>query len=222
MTESTPTARVSRGNAFLTALTTMLLVLSVGLVGTGIAWPGGEADSGAADDLAYASLDPATPIRLEIPRLEVAAPIVPISISPERVLDPPRDSEKVGWWNQSAKPGGQTGQTVITGHSVHTGGGSMNRIGSLEEGDVVDVVSDAGRMRYEVEKIRFYTRDDVAAEAESLFGQTAGDGRLVLVTCADWNGEYYENNVVVFGKPLGVPEGDPAAELTDDTVQAAG
>lgn len=222
MSESTTSSRMGRGSALLNALTTMLLVLSVGLVGTGIAWPGGEADSGAADDLAYASLDPSTPIRLEIPRLEVAAPIVPISVSPERVLDPPRDSEKVGWWNQSAKPGNPTGQTVITGHSVHTGGGSMNRIGALEEGDTIDVVSDAGRMRYEVEKVRFYTRDDVTAEAEALFGQDTGDGRLVLVTCADWNGEYYENNVVVFGKPLGVPEGEPAAELTDEAVQAAG
>ncbi|MDF9715050.1 class F sortase [Nocardioides sp. ChNu-153] len=218
MTEKSTGAGKVRSTAVLTALTTLLLVLSVGLVGIGIAWPGGEADDGTSSQ--YTSLDPAAPIRLEVPRLEVTAPIVPISVSTEGVLDPPRDAELVGWWNESAKPGNATGQTVITGHTVHTGGGSMNRIGSLEAGDQVDVVSESGRMRYEIDRVRYYSRDDVAEKAEELFGQDRGDGNLVLITCADWNGEYYERNVIAFGTPLGEPKERPTVEPTAD--QAAG
>lgn len=182
----------------------MLLVLSVGMIGTGIAWPGGEADDGTSDG--YTSLDPAAPVRLEIPKLEVVAAIWEIDVDPEGVLDPPRDASTVGWWRESAAPGATTGQTVITGHTVHTGGGSMNRIGTLTPGDIIDVISNSGRMRYEVDRVRYYSREEITENAQELFGQDRGDGNLVLITCADWNGEYYERNVVVFGTPLGQPE----------------
>ncbi|MDQ1106784.1 class F sortase [Nocardioides zeae] len=209
MNESTTTKRPGLGDALLSALTTVLLVMSVGMIGWGVAWPGGEADDGTTSS-EFVSIDPAAPIRLEVPRIDVSAPIIPISVA-DGVLDPPRDAELVGWWNLSAKPGATQGQTVITGHTVHTGGGAMNSVGQLEQGDLVDVVSDQGRMRYELTTSpRYYSREDVTEKAEELFGQDHGDGALVLITCADWNGEYYENNVIVVGKPLGRPkDGQP-------------
>ncbi|MDT9593616.1 class F sortase [Nocardioides zeae] len=217
MTES-KTVRVGRFDAILTALTTMLLVLCVGMVGTGIAWPGGEADDGTSSD--YVPLDPAAPIRLEIPKLDVVAAVWEIDVDPQGVLDPPRDASTVGWWRESAPPGARDGQTVITGHTVHTGGGSMNRIGTLEPGDAVDVVNNNGRMRYSVDKVRYYSREEITENAEELFGQDRGEGDLVLITCADWNGEYYERNVIVFGTPTGQPADEPGDEPTQE--QAAG
>lgn len=220
MSDSPSSARPGRFDAILTALTTMLLVLSIGMIGTGIAWPGGEADDGTADDR-YTSLDPAAPVRLEIPKLDVVAAVWEIDIDPEGALDPPRDASTVGWWRDSAAPGAETGQTVITGHTVHTGGGSLNRIGTLEPGDDVDVISNSGRMRYSVDRVRYYSREEITEHAVELFGQETGNGNLVLITCADWNGEYYERNVIVFGTPLGQPEEPEPSAPTTTSEQAA-
>lgn len=220
MTSSSSSARpVRRFDAILTALTTMLLVLSIGMIGTGIAWPGGEADDGTSAD-GYTSLDPAAPVRLEIPRLDVVAAVWEIDIDPEGVLDPPRDASTVGWWRDSAAPGATAGQTVITGHTVHTGGGSLNKIGTLEPGDDVDVVTNSGRMRYSVDRVRYYSREEVTENAVELFGQETGDGQLVLITCADWNGEFYERNVIVFGTPLGQPD-EPTQTPTAEQAAAS-
>ena len=41
--------------------------------------------------------------------------------------------------------------------------------------------------------------------------QLAERGRLVLVTCDDWNGSYYEKNVVVYAAPLGKVRPSPSA-----------
>ena len=66
---------------------------------------------------------PAKPLRLIAPEIGLRAPILPIEIAPDGVLSPPSDVHDVGWWQRSAKPGATTGQTLITGHTVHTGGG---------------------------------------------------------------------------------------------------
>ena len=50
-----------------------------------------------------------------------------------------------------------------------------------------------------------FTLDELARHARELFGQDHGRGRLVLVTCTDWDGAAYRGNIVVFAKPLGAP-----------------
>jgi LPXTG-site transpeptidase (sortase) family protein len=177
----------------------MLLVLSVGLVVGGFVLPG------APDQPAYRSMAAAAPVRLVVPSLHIDAPVVPVALAADAVLDPPRDPEQVGWWDDSARPGAGQGQTVITGHTVHTGGGAMDHIGKLRRGAIVDVVTRHGRMRYRVDRVQVVGKDRLARTAGKLFGQRHGDGRLVLVTCTGWNGSYYPSNVVVVGHPLGVP-----------------
>lgn len=190
---------------------TLVLVLALGMVVAGLAWPSGE-------EAPYRSLTPTAPVRLVAKSVGVNARVVPIEVSRDAVLDPPRDARLVGWWRRSAKPGARTGQTVITGHTVHSGGGALDRVGDLRPGQHVDVVTKAGRMRYEVTEVRDLGRDDVARQAVDLFGQDGGTGRLVLVTCTDWNGSYYENNVIVLADPLG----SPVRRKRADTVEAAG
>lgn len=194
---SSPAAR--RTAASLSAVTSMLMVLSVGLVVGGFALPG------APDEPAYRSMSAAAPVRLIVPSLHIDAPVVPIALSPDAVLDPPRDPEQVGWWDDSARPGADNGQTVITGHTVHTGGGAMDHIGDVRRGAFVDVVTRHGTMRYRVDRVRILGKERLARKAGGLFGQRHGGGRLVLVTCTGWNGSYYPSNVVVVGHPLGVP-----------------
>jgi LPXTG-site transpeptidase (sortase) family protein len=139
-----------------------------------------------------------------MPTLKVSAPVVPIAMQ-GKALDPPRDYHEVGWWLASAKPGAVQGQTVITGHTVHTGGASMNRLGDLRPDDLVDVITRRGTMRYVVTSSKVYSRRQIALRSQQLFGQDHGRGRLVLITCTDWNGSAYESNIVVLAKPLGAP-----------------
>ncbi|WP_205474371.1 class F sortase [Nocardioides sp. SYSU D00038] len=203
-----------------TVVTAVVLLAVVGLLGWSVLGPDDDDDEPAAASAGarYETLKPAEPLRLIARSVKIAAPIVPIQVSPDAVLDPPRDPKQVGWWDASAEPGALTGQTVITGHTVHTGGGAMDRVDRLEPGQFVDVQTQRGTMRYEVTKVSVLSKDEVAEKAVSLFGQETGDGRLVLVSCDDWNGRFYESNVIVFGKPLGKPVKTPKPQ---DTTRAS-
>src|SRR3954468_12629318 len=103
-----------------------LLALCGLLVGVGYLLP----SSGTASDGYHAMAAPAAPVRLVVPALKIRAPIEPIQVD-HGVLDPPHNPRDVGWWRQSARPGATHGQTVLTGHTVHTGGGVMDRLRPL-------------------------------------------------------------------------------------------
>jgi LPXTG-site transpeptidase (sortase) family protein len=162
----------------------------------------GSAQAGPA---AYRPLDQASvPVRLVVPALKLRSKVVPIAMSSDAVLAPPEDYREVGWWDDSAKVGAHRGQTVITGHTVHTGGGAMDHLGEVRRGQQVQVVTPYGRMHYRVTGVRELSKDALARQAVSLFGQDSREGRLVLVSCTDWNGSYFARNVIVFAAPLGV------------------
>jgi LPXTG-site transpeptidase (sortase) family protein len=187
---------------------TALLVVVLGLVVAWFVMPRDEVAAGPS----YGEMSAGAPVRLKIRALHVDAPVVPVEVSTDAVLDPPRDYREVGWWTGSAKPGAGTGQTVITGHTVHTGGGSMDHLRRLRPGQHVDVVTRRGTMRYAVRQVRVLSTGTVARRAARLFGQQGGEGRLVLVSCTDWNGSSYDSNVVVLGDPLGVPHKQPGKQ----------
>ena len=187
--------------ARLRALTSALGVLALGMVLLGVVLPNG-------DDDGYTSLDPAAPVRLSVPSLDIRAPVNAIEVGDDRVLDPPADVLDVGWWDASALPGQATGSTVIAGHTVNTGGGSLDRLADVRRGAVVDVLTRNGVMRYEVRRTKIYDKEQLARNAVRVFGQDAGDGRLVLVSCADWDGTAYDSNVVVYADPVGSPTQD--------------
>lgn len=187
--------------ARLRALTSALGVLALGMVLLGVVLPSG-------DDDGYTSLDPAAPVRLSVPSLDIRAPVNAIEVGDDRVLDPPADVLDVGWWDASALPGEATGRTVIAGHTVNTGGGSLDRLADVRRGAVVDVLTRNGVMRYEVRRTKVYDKEQLARNAARVFGQDTGDGRLVLVSCADWDGTAYDSNVVVYADPVGSPAQD--------------
>lgn len=164
--------------------------------------------------LPEARLAPAAPVRLVIPAIRLRAPVVPIEMNADGVLDPPGDVSDVGWWRRSAKPGAHSGQTLLTGHTVSTGGGVMDHLGRLEVGDRVRVTSPRGTVIYETTRVRDYSTEEVAARARRLFGQDRRDGRLVLVTCTDYNGEEYESNTIVFAEPVGARRATHASSRT--------
>ncbi|NUR07197.1 MAG: class F sortase [Nocardioidaceae bacterium] len=134
-----------------------------------------------------------------VPPLHVRAPVVPIT-APGGVLLPPGDPTTLGWWREGAVPGAKHGGALVTGHTVHTGGGAFDHLDSLRDGDAVVVRTREGRIRYTVTGVTVYRKARLASDAARVFAQS-GPGRLVLVTCDDWNGTTYLSNAVVFADP---------------------
>ena len=143
-------------------------------------------------------------IRLLVPSVNIDAPIVPINLVGS-TLTPPDDASLVGWWTGSAKPGAKTGQTLITGHTVHTGGGQMDHLGAISQGGIIEIVTKDGTLWYRETQVAVYSKAQVSQHAQQLFGQNRAKNRLILVTCTGWTGSYYTSNVIVFADPLGVP-----------------
>lgn len=146
-----------------------------------------------------AAPEPGAPRRVVIPALGVNAPVVPVR-APERTLVPPRDPQRLGWWADGARPGAAEGSALIAGHTVHTGGGALDDLEDLGAGDEIVVRTDRGTVRYEVDRVRIYSKGRIADDATRLFSQDA-PGRLVLITCEDWDGARYLSNVVVTATP---------------------
>ena len=144
---------------------------------------------------------PSSPRELVIPRLKVKARVVSVEVGSNLTLQPPRSPSLVGWWTGSARPGTSRGGTVIAGHTVHTGGGALDALPTLKIGDQVDVRTKTGTMRYRVDEVVTYHKDQVAREAQQIFGQDRS-ARLVVVTCDEWDGSSYQSNVVAYATPV--------------------
>lgn len=143
--------------------------------------------------------EPGAPERLVVPALDIAAPVVPIA-APGGVLTPPSDPQTLGWWADGARPGAAQGSALVTGHTVHSGGGAMDDLEQLVTGDRVWMETDRGRIGYDVRRVSVLGKGELAQRAEEIFDQEV-PGRLVLITCEDWNGVEYLSNVVVTATP---------------------
>jgi LPXTG-site transpeptidase (sortase) family protein len=180
---------------------TWLMILALLLMVVGLVVPAGPLpDSKAEEPPAYV----VSPGRdaLIVPSIGLEAPIIPIELTPAGVLSPPADTDIVGWWKRSAQPGARKGQTVVTGHTVHAGGGVMNRLGDVGPGDVVKIRDEDHLVNYRVTKAFVYSKAELAAHADDLFAQDRRKGRLVLVTCTDWVRGDYLSNIIVFAMPV--------------------
>jgi len=144
---------------------------------------------------------PGRPERIAIPALGVRAPVSAVGAD-DGVLTPPDDPTRAGWWRGGVRPGAVRGSAVITGHTVSTGGGVFDDLERLRRGDAVMVATaDGDRLRFVVDDVTSYRKPALARHARRLFSQSV-PGRLVLVTCEDWNGRVYLSNEVVTAVPL--------------------
>jgi len=182
-------------------LSTRLLVLFLAMVVVGFVIPSpgiaGIPGTGTGDSRYVALPAPSDPELLIVPEIALRAPIVPIEIRSDGVLDPPSDVHEVGWWKRSAKPGSPSGQTLVTGHTVHTGGGALEHLDRFRPGQRIRV----GGHVYTVRSNRTLDKDLVAQRAGRLFRQS-GPARLVMVTCTDWDGTEFDANQVLVATPV--------------------
>jgi LPXTG-site transpeptidase (sortase) family protein len=138
---------------------------------------------------------------LRIPRIGVDARVVPIHSNEDRVLDPPRDPSVAGWWSEGAAPGEPQGSAVVVGHTVRNrDGGVLDDIRDLRVGDAIEVEGSDSTLTYRVQSIDVLSKDEVARDAEEIFAQT-GAGRLVLITCDDWDGTVWRSNIITIAAP---------------------
>jgi len=142
---------------------------------------------------------PGVPRRVVIERLGMDAPVVPID-TVGNALTPPSDPQLLGWWAAGAQPGARRGSALVTGHTVHTGGGAMDNLERMRPGDRVTLFTGRGIIPYDVRSVEVFGKGSVARHAQRLFSQEVR-GRLVLVTCEDWDGTRYLSNVVVVATP---------------------
>jgi LPXTG-site transpeptidase (sortase) family protein len=142
---------------------------------------------------------PVDPIRVSVPSLGVSARVLAIRARGGSLI-PPSNPLLVGWWSDGARPGATKGSAVITGHTVHTGGGAFDDLDQLSAGDAVTVTTRRGTISYVVSSVTTYRKKALAKQAQQLFSQGV-PGRLVLVTCADWDGTGYLSNAVVIANP---------------------
>lgn len=143
---------------------------------------------------------PGAPERLVVPRLSIRAPVIPIG-APGGVLTPPADPQVLGWWADGARPGAARGSALVTGHTVHSGGGALDHLERLKPGDRVWMRTDRDRIGYAVRRVTVLGKGELAKRAQQVFDQEV-PGRLVLITCEDWNGVEYLSNVVVTAVPV--------------------
>lgn len=161
-----------------------------------------DAGPGASPSPPAASIAPrrpGAPLSLRIDRLGVSSRVLPIHAVGDTLV-PPGDPTRLGWWADGARPGDARGSVLVTGHTVHTGGGALDRLEELRPGDEVSVRTRRGTVEYAVRQVAIHDKGVVAAEATRLFSQEVR-GRLVLITCEDWDGVTYQSNVVVTAGP---------------------
>ena len=137
---------------------------------------------------------PAVPTRLHLGGID--APVVPVTLAGS-TLTPPNDPRVLGWWGKPV--GARHGTTLLTGHTVHDGGGTFDDLELTPSGARAHLNGHT----YQVTSVRVISKENLAHRATALFAQT-GPPKLVLVTCENYDPAtgLYASNVVVTLAPL--------------------
>jgi LPXTG-site transpeptidase (sortase) family protein len=91
---------------------------------------------------------------------------------------------------------------VLVGHTVRNrDGGVFDDMGDLSRGDAIEVEGSDSTLTYRVKSINVLSKEEVARNAEEIFAQI-GPGRLVIITCEDWDGNAWRSNIVTIAAPV--------------------
>jgi Sortase domain len=144
------------------------------------------------------------PVRLDIPAIGVATPLVRLGLEADGGMQVPADFGRAGWFTGGPAPG-QVGPSVIAGHvDSRTGPAVFYRLRELRPGQAILIErADGSRLRFVVEQARSYPKDGFPTAA--VFGPVP-EAALRLITCAgdfDRARGSYRDNLVVFARLAG-------------------
>lgn len=140
--------------------------------------------------------------RVQIPAIQVNAPVMPVGVDPDGWVDapPPEDPNLAGWFTGGVAPG-EKGTAVIVGHVDNQQGPAVfYGLGSLKKGNRVQVVRKDGKTAvFEIYGIEVFEKANFPSNR--VYGST-GAPELRVITCgggfSEQNG--YDGNVVVFAR----------------------
>lgn len=151
-----------------------------------------------ATEGAGAAPQPATGMRVDIPAIQLDAPVDELGNDANGRMAAPVEWQHAGWYDHSPRPG-QPGVTVISGHvDSHTGPAVFFHLHQLQRGDPIAVTDGASTAHYRVVSVASYP--ETAVPLKEIF-VTGGPERLALLTCSgDFNlatGRYNDRLVVI-------------------------
>ena len=122
-------------------------------------------------------------MRLVVAGAGIDAPVDPVGVTRDGLMQLPDDVHRVGWYRFGPAPGQPEGTAVLAGHvdAWDQGLGALGRLRGVAPGQAVEVDDSAGA----VTRWQVVTRQLVVKEAlplAELFAR-AGPPRLVLLTC---------------------------------------
>lgn len=122
--------------------------------------------------------------RLLIPAIGIDAPVEPVGVLSNGVLNVPQINQwtGVGWYKDGPVPG-QAGSAIIDGHLDRPGGSPAVfwNLHQLQRGDMVMVVDAQGQtLHFQVVQLQAYQPN--VAPLEKIYGDTSGI-HLNLITC---------------------------------------
>ncbi|MGH2364644.1 MAG: class F sortase [Chloroflexota bacterium] len=142
--------------------------------------------------------------RITIPEIGVDAPLVPLGVDGNGLMQVPDNGTDVGWYTFSAVPG-QPGNAVLSGHLDTTTSYTavFTRLKDLKIGDPMSVTVNGRTIQYQV----FWTKawPDADAPLPLILG-SAPSPTLTLITCSGTfsrSAENYSARLVVRAKPPG-------------------
>lgn len=119
-----------------------------------------------------------TPVEMEIPRIGVKAPVVPVGTEADGKMQSPTGAVDIGWW-KGRRPG--MGNALFAAHVNWNGAlGTFYRLKELREGDEIIVRGDGQTMTYRIAWVRNFSG---GIDATDLLGNKSGEQIATLITC---------------------------------------
>ncbi|MBA3489227.1 MAG: class F sortase, partial [Longispora sp.] len=148
------------------------------------------------------SLPASEPVRIDIPAIDIRAPIQPLGVQGNgEVETPPLDKAHLTGWYKLGPTPGEIGSSVILGHvdTWRTGSAVFFNLGALKQDQVIEVTRKDGTIAtFVISGVASYPKDKFPTREVYGSDDTA---QLRLVTCGGtFNTKIrsYTDNIVVF------------------------
>jgi hypothetical protein len=168
--------------------------------------PGAPQAADVAGPSAAPALPRSAPLRLDVARIGVRAPLMSLAKNRDQTVETPPLSraQEPGWYRLGPAPGSR-GAAVIIGH-VDTADGPavFHRLGELRPGDRVGVLRADGRTAlFRIDSVERFGKD--LFPTRRVYGDP-GHAAIRLITCGgrfDRGSGHYTDNVIAFGHLVG-------------------